>query len=245
MPLGITNRRTKESFQTNPEIQLTPASGFSPNLVPFSIYIIQPTFSPSSSSQHKRFDLLRDLPYQFTTEIVVWALSSWERKLRRWVIWGKLGWWQQAWEQWRHSRIRASADGTTLWGLFTSMPRPTSGPLLRPRSSLLPLLPWFPAEWETRRPSSQRSLWGLSCTWAAGDPTEEEDMKMDDHQPALEASREGIFQETYGKLRWRNCSEAISWNFCLETHELQPIAQGWENWNWCKLWLGLCKTHII
>ncbi|CBI28375.3 unnamed protein product, partial [Vitis vinifera] len=82
MPLGITNRRTKESFQTNPEIQLTPASGFSPNLVPFSIYIIQPTFSPSSSSQHKRFDLLRDLPYQFTTEIVVWALSSWERKRR-------------------------------------------------------------------------------------------------------------------------------------------------------------------
>ena len=208
MPLGITNRRTKESFQTNPEIQLTPASGFSPNLVPFSIYIIQPTFSPSSSSQHKRFDLLRDLPYQFTTEIVVWALSSWERKLRRWVIWGKLGWWQQAWEQWRHSRIRASADGTTLWGLFTSMPRTTSGPFLRPGSSLLPLLQWFLAEWETRRQSSQRSLWGLSCTWAAGDPTEtfhiSSDQEEDDDD---ERFMEGACEGSHEKGRWKPLME--------------------------------------
>ncbi|XP_034702179.1 uncharacterized protein LOC117926951 [Vitis riparia] len=92
MPLGITNRRTKESFQTNPEIQLTPASGFSPNLVPFSIYIIQPTFSPSSSSQHKHFDLLRNLPYQFTTEIVVWAFDKKMSHMRKaWVVAASVG----------------------------------------------------------------------------------------------------------------------------------------------------------
>ena len=52
------------------------------------------------------------------------------------------------------------------------MPRTTSGPFLRPRSFLLPLLPWLLAEWEKRRQRNQRSPWGLSCTWAVGDPTE-------------------------------------------------------------------------
>ena len=52
------------------------------------------------------------------------------------------------------------------------MRRIISGRFPRPGTFLLQLLLWFQANWETRKWSSQRSLWGKSCTWAVGVPFE-------------------------------------------------------------------------
>jgi hypothetical protein len=54
----------------------------------------------------------------------------------------------------------------------SKMPRTISGRCLRPRTFLFQLLKWFYAKQERRKWSSQRSLWGGSCTWAIGVPIE-------------------------------------------------------------------------
>ena len=114
------------------------------------------------------------------------------------------------------------------------MPRTTSGPFLRPRSSLLPLLPWFLAEWEMRRQSSQRSLWGLSCTWAAGDPTEEEDMKMDDHQPTAKhpwrAYSKKVITHKWSGDQFHGIFPRRQTRRWKSRNELEPTANSWRLW---------------
>ena len=104
---------------------------------------------------------------------------------RRWQA-EQLGLWQPALEQWRLWRIKASADGTTLWDLFTSMPRTILGPSLNLRPSLLLLLHhhllllrrwvWILVEKMRKGRRRQRKHGGKSCTWTPGVPTEAMDL---------------------------------------------------------------------
>ena len=96
------------------------------------------------------------------------------------------------------------------------MPRTISGRILRLRTFLLQLLQWSQANWEMRKWSSQRSLWGKSCTWAVGVPVEDSRLKKVTIQWVLVELRWCIQYKTYctrhGRF-WSHFSRALCLKF--------------------------------
>lgn len=91
---------------------------------------------------------------------------SHKQKQSRWAQRAGRGSWRRASAPSRRWRIRACAAGTTPSNPFTTMARPSSDRITRPRTSLRPPLPPLP----TTSDDLGRSRWGKSWIWAASAP---------------------------------------------------------------------------